>query len=279
MIAKKRAARHDARTNAPAAGGPSGGKLHSLRDGMESLPRAVADALGDRVRLGVRVASLARAGSGWRVVADGGETLEAAQVIVTTPARVTAPLLDDVSPAVAAELRQIVYASVAGVGLLYRREDVDHALDGYGFLAPGGRRDVLGCLFESTVFPNRAPAGHVFLRAMMGGARRPDVGSRTPEELILTATDSLRGLLGLHGDPVAAGTWHHAHAIPQYDLDHPARLQRIARCLKDTPGLHLGGAALRGASVNLLAAEGHALAAAVDAGAVDTDAVDAGAAS
>jgi oxygen-dependent protoporphyrinogen oxidase len=100
---------------------------------------------------------------------------------------------------------------------------------------------------------------------MMGGARRPNVVNRSADELTEGALNELRGLLGLRQAPVASGTWKHEHAIPQYDLDHPARLARIDRALAEMPGLHLGGAGMRAASVNRLVVDGQALADAVEA--------------
>lgn len=258
MIARKK----EARANGSAsAGGPAGSKLHSLRGGMEQLPRALARTLGDHVRTGAAVESLRRQGSGWQVTLTSGETLEAPRLLLALPAPPAAALLDGESPAIAAALREIPHAAVAVVGLVFPREAVGHPLDGYGFLAPGGVRDLLGCLFESTVFPNRAPQGKVLLRAMVGGARRPQAVRRDEAEIISATTEELRPLLDLTGLPAAARCWRHERAIPQYDVGHPARLSRLDRELQNLPGLFLGGASQRGVSVNRLVADGPDLAA------------------
>ncbi|MBZ0269185.1 protoporphyrinogen oxidase, partial [bacterium] len=186
--------------------------------------------------------------------------LEAERVVVTTSAERTAQLLQPVRPAVSAALRELPYAPVAVVGLVYSRASVEHALDGFGFLVPGGRSDLLGCLFESSIFPNRAPEGGVQLRAIVGGARRPDIVAEPDERIIQETIDALQPILGLGGAPLAARCWAHTRAIPQYDIGHPARLLRIDAELRDAPGLFLGGASQRGVAVNRLVADGATLA-------------------
>jgi protoporphyrinogen/coproporphyrinogen III oxidase len=261
MIARKRAARSAGTPSANGgAAGPAGARLHSFRSGMARLPEAYAAHLGKHVRTSAPVESLERDGAGWAVRLAGGERLSAARVAITTSARRSAALLDGVRPGAAAALREIVYAPVAVVGLLFPRVAVGHPLDGFGFLAPGGRRDLLGCLFESTIFPNRAPEGGVQLRAIVGGARRPDVVDRPEERIIEETVADLHGLLDITGPPSAARCWRHPRAIPQYDLAHPERLRRIRRELEECPGLVLAGASQRGVSVNRLVADGADLA-------------------
>lgn len=260
MIARKREARRSGAAANGGAAGPAGAKLHSFRRGMARLPEAYAAQLGARVRTNARVESLERDGTGWAVRLAGGERLSTPRVVVTTSARRTATLLDPLLPSAAAALREIRYAPVAVVGLLFPRNAVGHPLDGFGFLAPGGQRDLLGCLFESSIFPNRAPEGSVQLRAIVGGARRPDVVDLPEERIVEQTSEDLRGLLDLTGPPRAARCWRHPRAIPQYDVGHPERLRRLDRALAECPGLFLAGASQRGVAVNRLVADGADLA-------------------
>ena len=94
-------------------------------------------------------------------------------------------------------------ASVAVVGMVFPRARVEHQLDGYGFLVPGGRFPILGCLFESTVFPGRAPDGHVLLRVMVGGVRNAEAAVRPPDVIVANALEAIRPILGIAGE-------HHA---------------------------------------------------------------------
>jgi len=68
----------------------------------------------------------------------------------------------------------IEYASVVVVSLGYRRQDVGRSLDGFGFLVPrSSGLGVLGSVWNSSLFPERAPVGHVLLTSFVGGARDP----------------------------------------------------------------------------------------------------------
>jgi len=240
------------RAKRKAGGSAFGSRLHSFRGGMEDLARAMAAGLEGCVRRRTPVSAVEPNGAGWTVRLGSGEAVEAAGVVVAVPARTAAPLLERAAPDIAALLREIVSASVAVVGMVFRREQVRHPLDGYGFLVPGGRFPVLGCLFESTVFPGRAPDGRVLLRAMVGGARNAEAALRPPDVITANALKALRPLLGLEGDPLTTRCVAHKGAIPQYDLGHPERLRKIERALDALPGLHLAGSAYRGVAVNHL---------------------------
>jgi oxygen-dependent protoporphyrinogen oxidase len=238
-----------------------GTRLHSFRDGMEELIFALMREVGDRVETSAPVVRVAPCGAGWSVQRDGGGTEEAEAVVVSMPAARTARLVADVAPVTAAGLREIPYAPVAVIAILWEASRVGHPLDGYGFLAAGGRFPVLGCLFESTVFPGRAPDGQVLLRTLVGGARNPEAVEGSTDAIAERAVETLRPLLSLEGDPTWVRSVVWPGAIPQYDVRHPARLQAIADELAERPGLHLGGAALRGVSVNHLVADAKRVAA------------------
>jgi oxygen-dependent protoporphyrinogen oxidase len=235
-------------------GGAFGKRLHSFAGGMENLIHALTRQLGERVRLGTPVTAIARNGTGWTVSASG-ERHQAAAVVMAVPAATAAVLLKDAAPGVAAVATEIPAAAVGVIGMTFRRAAVAHPLDGYGYLVPGGRHPILGCLFESTVFPNRAPDGLVLLRAMAGGARNPGAVSRPASEIAQTTFAAIRDPLGIDGAPVSVKVAVHRSAIPQYDRAHPERLRRAEAEVAKTPGLLLAGASWRGVSVNHLVGE------------------------
>lgn len=237
-----------------------GKRLMSFHGGMEELARAYTSSLASRVRLGTEVIALEKVRRGFRAKARAGEVFEAERAIVALPANVAAKLLAPSIPALAHMARELEAASVAVLGFVFRRDRVGHALDGYGFLAPGGRSPLLGCLFESSVFPSRAPQGCVLLRALVGGSRQPGALRGSSEAILDAALGALRPLLCLEGDPELTRCAIHPRAIPQYGLAHPARIREVEEDLSGFPGLFLAGASYRGVSVNHLVAEGETLA-------------------
>ncbi|MGC8762496.1 MAG: protoporphyrinogen oxidase [Acidobacteriota bacterium] len=239
-----------ARRKGPA---PQGG-LFSFRDGLETLPRRLALALGEGYTAPAAVLSVRREGEAFSVVfcrpGGEGERMEARAVVSALPAAAASAVLAPLGGEFPQRVRDLPYADVALVCLGFRRQEVAHPLDGFGFLAPEvERRFVLGCLFPSSLFPGRAPGGHVALSAFAGGAVHPERASLGEEELVRETLRDLAPLLGLRGSPVLSRVARWRPAIPQYNLGHGDFL-RAARQLEEAhPGLFVSGNLLYGVSV------------------------------
>ncbi|HEY3358444.1 MAG TPA: protoporphyrinogen oxidase [Polyangia bacterium] len=245
MIALKKA------RGGPASAGPAG-VLTSFDDGMATPCLALARELGEAVRLGHAVAGLARDGAGWTVrLAGDAAPLRADAVVLAVPAYVQRRLLAPLDAAAADLLGQVPYPTLAVLCLGYRRDEVAHPLDGFGYLIP--RREgvtLLGALFESTLFAGRAPAGHVLVRAMIGGATNPEVAALDDAGLLAAVRADLATTAGITAAPVFERIYRHEAAIPQYTPGHAARIEELAaRAVKLGP-LLLTGNAYRGISFN-----------------------------
>jgi oxygen-dependent protoporphyrinogen oxidase len=184
------------------------------------------------------------------VALPGGAALEAERVVVATEAHAAGRLLRDVDPALAAWLASIPYASAATVSLGYRRQDVAHPLDGFGFVVPRseGRR-VRACTFASVKYPGRAPAGYVLLRAFVGGAGEGAVLEEDDATLAGYVQHELAAALGVRAEPVLVRVDRHRAALPQYVVGHLATVEAIERRLAHLPGLGLAGSAYRGVGI------------------------------
>ena len=181
---------------------------------------------------------------------DDGQAWPADQVIVAVEAHVAGRLLRYLDPPLATLLQVIPYASSVTVALGYRRADVPHPLDGFGFVVPRTEgRDLLACTFASVKFPGRAPDGHVLLRGFLGGALQPEALARDDADLIARARRDLRAALGITAEPVLTRLHRHAAAHPQYVVGHAGTVEAIERRLAALPGLHLAGAAYRGVGI------------------------------
>lgn len=235
--------------------------LYSFYSGMEELITALHSRLGERVHIDRSVESVHRVGDRFQATLHGGESVEARAVVVATPTGRAASLLSGQFPELAGELEQIPYAGLAVVCLGYRREDVEHPLDGFGFLAPRGQGlRILGAIWVSTIFPRHAPPGTVSLRVMVGGAHDPDVLGKTADELVELTKGELGPILGLRGEPLVSKVYRHPLGIPQYNLGHAKRLQGLETRVGGIPGLFLAGNAHRGVGVNDCVANGEHLA-------------------
>jgi oxygen-dependent protoporphyrinogen oxidase len=230
--------------------------LFAMRGGMQQIVDRLAAELGDAVHVDTRVDRIERvadadrpaAGVLWGVIA-GPKTFSARSVFLATPSWVSARLLDRLDATLSRELAAIEAANVAVVGIGLRREQVAADVDGLGFLVPSAEgTPLLGVLYESSLFPNRAPDGHVLLRAMIGGERL-----RLPEDPRAVAELAWREasrILGLTGAPRLLRAFLHRPGIPQYRPGHTARLRRIGERLSALPGLTLGGWCYRGIALD-----------------------------
>lgn len=237
----------------PTPGAGPSGHLTSFRQGLQVLTDAMAASLGDRVITSVEVAHIARRadGRGYRVDSSDGRRFDGEVVIFACPAFVAAQTLRDLDDELASLVGRIDYAPMAVVSLGWRREQVEHPLDGFGFLAPRseGLR-LLGALFTSSIFVERAPEGHVLMRVMMGGARDRHILQLDDQQILRSVRHELGPLLGFKGAPAAVRIFRHQHAIPQYNVGHGRLLAAIDDRLAHHQGLLLTGNAFRGIGVN-----------------------------
>jgi oxygen-dependent protoporphyrinogen oxidase len=227
--------------------GPGGGMI-SLDGGLEELPRWLAEVV-EEVRTGVACRSVRADGAGFAVETEQ-ETLHAREVVLAVPADALADILVEASEGRSRAFAEIPYAPVVVASYGFRRADVRHPLDGFGFLAP--RKEslrLLGGLFPSTLYPDRAPEGHVAIAAFAGGRTDPAILELDDDALHAALLADLDRALGLQGDPVVRHLTRWPRAIPQYELGH-GRFVDLARALeRELPGLHLAGSFLGGVSV------------------------------
>ena len=214
----------------------------SFPDGLGEIPLALAARLGDRIRSDAPVQTIARAAPGWLVRGADDETRHDA-IVLAVPAHAFAALrMEGPSGARLAELAAIPHAPVGVVTLGFRRGDVAHRLDGFGVLVPAvERRRVLGTLFSSTLFPGRAPPGHVTLTTFVGGARRPELAALEAGAMVTLVQEELAELLGARGEPTFRHVVRWSRAIPQYVLGYERWLDLMAEIERANPGLFLAG--------------------------------------
>ena len=239
-------------------------KSFSFARGMQTLTDALARGIAE-VNLGARAVSLAGApGGGFAVQFErSGATFtrSARGVVLAVPAHEAARLVRPIAPGAAAALGEIEYPPVSVVASAYRREDVAHALDGFGFLAPRVEgRAVLGCLFSSSMFEGRSPEGRVLLTTFVGGRRNPELAAADDATIASRVAEEHQALLGAR----AGALWHEVtrwpRAIPQYELGHLGRIARVAEAEKALPGLRFCANWRGGVSVGDCIANAHATA-------------------
>lgn len=218
-------------------------RMFSFRDGMETLTSAVARALRS-VETNVAIRSLnpgSGDGVGWAIEAQAGSgprTYTCNALVLAAQADAAAGLVRPFAPAAADALAGIPYPPVAVVVSGFRPGAGMHALDGFGFLVPKREnRGILGTIFTSSLFADRAPEGHALLTTFVGGMRQPELALQSEERIAELALKEQTSLLGapMHPEFVHVTSWE--RAIAQYVRGHLERIRRIEETETRTPGL------------------------------------------
>jgi protoporphyrinogen/coproporphyrinogen III oxidase len=231
---------------------PAGGALMSFQGGLQEIADALARELADEIRLRSPVTQLRGTPGHWTVGAAYQTPERYDGVVYSAPAhRLDDIDLDFTGGERLGTLASIEHPPVAVLALGFPRGQVGHALDGFGFLVPEvERRRIMGVIFSSTVFPDRAPPGFVLLTVFAGGARDPDFVEADPHTLTARVMDELRALVAARGEPSFKAMQIWPKAIPQYVLGY-GRFKDIAEQAEhNNPGLILAGTYRDGISVN-----------------------------
>jgi oxygen-dependent protoporphyrinogen oxidase len=230
--------------------------LLSFSGGNETIVRALAGKISSVLRVSTEVVGITVRGEGparFEIrVSEAGrqQTISTERLVLATSADVAGALLRDVNPAFAPVMAGIEYAPIAVVSLGYRRQDITHSLEGFGFLVPrsNGLR-VLGTVWNSSLFPGRAPAGHVLLTSFVGGAADPAAAALSAQQLCDLVHREIAPLLQIHSAPVFSHVQVYQRALPQYNIGHAERLAALEGLRAQLPGLFFVGNYLQGPAI------------------------------
>ena len=251
LVARKK----ESQGGASGTSGPRYSMFLSFKSGMQTLTDTLAERLPDdciQVETEVSHLDYQDQEGKWQIHLANGEQMAGDLVCVALPAHRTADLVETVAPSLSASLASIPYASSAIVNLAFRRTDIEHPLNGMGFVVPAvEERSIIGCTFSSVKFAGRAPADHALLRAYVGGAgsRGEAYFQRSESEIVESVLRELHELLGLDGEPQLALVYKHPNAMAQYHLGHLDLVAEIEAQTKKLPGFALAGNAYRGIGI------------------------------
>jgi oxygen-dependent protoporphyrinogen oxidase len=145
-------------------------------------------------------------------------------------------------------LRQIHYLSTATLSLAFKRSEVDHPLNGFGFVVPK-REDsrLMACTWISTKFSHRAPDDQVLLRVFVGGYKHQELVGESDTALLALVRSELSRIMGIRAEPTHYEIYRWPQGNAQYDVGHLERVGQIEQMAQaNCPGLYLTGSAYRG---------------------------------
>jgi len=231
-------------------------KMFSFINGMQVLPKAIVNHLGEKVNLFSEVTSIEkRIEDGYKIVYNqAGEikTLSADVIISTVPGYIASELFKSFheSQQVETHLSSIYYPPVLVLYLGYNKSDIGRELDGFGFLIPSKeRKSFLGAIWSSVIFPNRAPKDKAAFTLFVGGARDPEVGNIDKEILIKKVRGEFESIMKISSEPVYVSYRYWSKAIPQYNIGYIEHERYFAEFENKNPGIILSGNYRGGISV------------------------------
>ena len=235
-------------------------RLCSFRDGNETLVQALGAVLRTNLLCDARVTAirneeLASGPKGQRFIVDvetpqKPENLIADYLVMAAPANVAGPLLQNAGKEFEESLGGIEYAKMAVVSLGYRKTTVGHSMDGFGFLVPRSEGvQVLGTVWNSSLFPARAPEGFILMTSFIGGATDPSAVTLSNEELVAIAHREISPLMSISENPIFSHVEKYERAIPQYNLGHTARIASLEKAVETRRNLKLIGNYLHGPAI------------------------------
>jgi oxygen-dependent protoporphyrinogen oxidase len=256
MIAKAKKAKAEGRNS----GGPSGpgGRLTSFHGGLYRLIERFNERYTDYIETGTTVATIAKNDSIYSVKLENGRNISAHRVILAVPALAASSMTAQLSGDLASALGRIRYAPIAVVCLGYNQTDVAHSLDGFGFLVPQKeQRRILGSIWTSSIFANRAPDGRVQFRTMLGGDGDHDSIKLSDDELLKLAETDLGDICGISGSPEMVRIYRWQQGIPQFTIGHAEVMNQIETELTSLGNIFVTGNAYYGIGLNDCVKQSH----------------------
>lgn len=245
---------HQEKKNGQVSASPAGpgGVLTSFDSGIAKLTKSLAAAIGeDNILLNHKVKTLKLDSGVWSVICQNGTLINADQVLLATPAYVAQKITADNFLDLSTLLNCIQYSSLAVVCMGYKLGHIQRDVNGFGYLfASGENQHVLGTLWDSSIFANRAPDNMVLFRSMLGGAKYPDILNYSDSEIEAITREQLHTNMRINHAPDMVTIFRHQYAIPQYQVGHCELVQDIEKAVNAYSGLYITGNAYYGVGIN-----------------------------
>jgi protoporphyrinogen/coproporphyrinogen III oxidase len=221
----------------------------TFKDGVATLVSALEAELGEAIRLNSPVFDIKRECERYVLLLETGRpTFDA--VVVSTPSFAASDLVREMDQLLAAALDSVTYPPISVVYTTFTSEQVKAAPEGFGVLIPAKeKRQILGSLFNSSVFEGRAPAGYHLFTTFIGGSRNAELGDRPEDELAGTAAEELKRLLNIQGAPSFSSVKKWKRSIPQYNVGYDGVLNAIEAFRGQNPGIYFCSNFYKGISV------------------------------
>ncbi|MBI5885707.1 MAG: protoporphyrinogen oxidase [Deltaproteobacteria bacterium] len=227
----------------------------TLRNGLstmiDELGKRLLNAPNTHIRTDAAVAAVVPRDNGYEVQFENGSTLAADAVAIAAPAYAAGALLEKMDLHLSARLLNIPYVSTATVSIAFKKKDIKHPLNGFGFVVPKveGRR-IMAATWTSVKFDYRAPDDSVLMRCFVGGAKNAELVLLNDGDMIAMVRQELKEIMGIDAEPVLARVFRWMNSMPQYTIGHEERIEAIEEAVERHPGLFITGSAYHGIGIS-----------------------------
>jgi len=223
-------------------------KTFSFINGMQELVDALYRNLKDDINTGTEVTSISLIPDAnhqlstinYQLQTDKVQSETYDFVVLSLPAYAAADLLRNIDEGLSDELTKVYYPPVTVVTAAIHRDAFGFNPEGFGFLVPGREsRKILGSLWNSSIFPNRAPKGYSLLTTFVGGSKNPELASLSDSDLVRVVESDLKSIMGYKGKAEFIRIIRWKKAIPQYTRNYTELYSKIEQFHSKNPGLFL----------------------------------------
>ena len=249
MIAKaKQAKAKKKKTGSPS--GP-GGWLTSFDGGLYTVIEKFESKYADQIACNMKAKNISKENDVYTITFENGDSIQATHIILATPTYRAAEITKNLSTPLSQHFNSIPYAPISVVCLGYKKENIKHKLDGFGFLVPQKEKlNILGSIWTSSIFDNRAPEGMVQFRTMIGGDGDHKSINLSDEDLLQVVEKDLQAIVGIDGKPELSKIYRWTRGIPQFKIGHKAIMMKLEDELTRNKNIHITGNAYYGISLN-----------------------------
>ena len=241
--------------SAPAKGGEKKMTMFvTLRDGLsdfiERLETLIKGFENTSIMTDTAVKRISKKGGKFLIEIDGKPALEADCVIIAAPAYVASKIIDGFDLGLSQKLLEIPYVSTATVSMAFKKKDVKHPLNGFGFVVPRTeKRRIRASTWTSVKFKHRAPEDSVLIRCFVGGSHNKELLSLSDAGMTALVREELRDIMGITAEPLFSRVYRWMNSMPQYTIGHEERVKAIDGMAGRHPGLFLTGSAYHGIGI------------------------------
>ena len=221
-----------------------------LTEMIETLVTLLKKSGNTEIRTGVDVTGVEKKGEYYEVSIYGAPSIKADSVIIAVPAYAASTLLKGLDPWISERLSTIPYVSTATVSNAFKKKDVAHPLNGFGFVVPKTEnRKIMAATWTSVKFSGRAPENSILIRCFVGGSKNTELVDMSDADMVKMVRAELKDIMSIDAEPVLTRVFKWKNSMPQYTIGHDERIASMEEKLAKYHGLYLAGSAYHGIGI------------------------------